>query len=62
MRVQTTYRVVLTVQHENGSVSRTRAVPVRASSEDRAVDALVWKIEQETQKRVTEIVFRKVSY
>lgn len=61
MRRQFTYRVVLTVKHADGTVSRTKAVPVRASSEERAVDALVWHIEREVQKHVTEIIFQKVT-
>lgn len=62
MRRQFTYRVVITAKHADGTVSRTRAVPVRASSEERAVDALVEHIERETQKHVTEIIFQKVTF
>jgi hypothetical protein len=62
MRVQHTYRVVLTVKHDDNSISRTKAVPVRASSEQRAVDALVSHIERETQKHVSEIVFQRVTF
>lgn len=62
MEVKHIYRVVLTVKHDDGSISRTRDVPVRASSEERAVDGLVLVIERETQKHVNEIIFRKVSF
>jgi hypothetical protein len=62
MRTQHTYRVVLTVKHADNSVSRTKAVPVRASSEERAVNALIRQIETETQKRVTETIFQRVTF
>jgi hypothetical protein len=62
MRRQYNYRVVLTVRHADGTISRTKAVPVRASSEERAVTALTEAIERETQKRVTEITFQKVTF
>ena len=62
MRRQFTYRVVLTVKHADETISRTKAVPVRASSEERAVDALVSAIERETQMGVTEIIFQKVTF
>jgi hypothetical protein len=62
MRRQYTYRVVLTVKHDDNSISRTKAVPVRASSEERAVAALVSAVERESQKHVAEIIFQKVSF
>lgn len=62
MRRQFTYRVVLTVKHDDDTISRTKSVPVRASSEDRAVDALIFAIERETQKHVKEIIFQKVGF
>jgi hypothetical protein len=62
MRRQFTYRVVLTVKHADGTISRTKAVPVRASSEERAVIALTEAIEREAQKSVTEIIFQKVTF
>jgi hypothetical protein len=61
MRRQYDYRVVLTVKHADGSFSRTKSVTVRASSEERAVNALVEAIEREKSKAVDEIVFQQVS-
>lgn len=55
------YQVILTVRHTDGSTSRTKAVPVRAASQDRAVAALTARIAAETGKAVAETLFQKVS-
>lgn len=56
------YKVVITAKHADGTVSRTKGVKVRASSEERAVTALTEAVERETNKRVTEIIFSKVTF
>lgn len=61
MRRQYTYRVVLTVVLADGTTARTKAVPVRASSEERAVDALKDVVQRQTGQRITETVFSKVT-
>ena len=62
MKRQFTYGVVLTVKHADDTISRTKEIKVRASSEERAEAALIAQIERETGKAVTETIFSRVRF
>lgn len=62
MRRQFNYRVILTVVLADGTTARTKAVPVRASSEERAVEALKGVMQRQTGQLITDTIFCQVSF